>query len=92
MSHRYSIFFFYNTFKFYVSNLCSAFMFDISLLTFLTFFQFILSCTNNFSSSNSLNLVSKSFLDYLISISGIIELGLLVIIYSYIRKKINGKL
>ena len=39
-----------------------------------------------------LSLLSQSFLDLVISIFGIIELSLIIIIYHQLRKKINAKL
>ena len=40
----------------------------------------------------TLNLLSQSFLNLIISIFGIIELSIIIIIYQQLRKKINAKL
>ncbi len=40
----------------------------------------------------SLNLISKSFINLFISVTGIIEISIFIIIYHKIRKKINAKL
>ena len=39
-----------------------------------------------------LNLLSQSFLDLVISIFGIIELSIIIMIYHQLKKKFNGKL
>ena len=50
------------------------------ILIFILFFIYVLT------------ILSQSFLDLIISIFGIIELSVIVLIYNLLRKKINAKL